>query len=78
MNLFTPTQPGAPSVARPECVDCGHTFHPDSTPHFDRCWECAERADEQPDTREGLVSDLVTTLQRLAFVTGLIEGLVMA
>jgi hypothetical protein len=29
------------------CVDCGHGFHPDSSPHMDRCWACAERDDEQ-------------------------------
>ena len=30
-----------------ECVDCGHEFWFDSSPHFDRCWQCAERADAE-------------------------------
>jgi hypothetical protein len=29
------------------CSDCGHDFHPDSSPHLDRCWSCAELADEE-------------------------------
>ncbi len=31
------------------CIDCGHDFHPDSSPHLDRCWQCAERADAEAD-----------------------------
>lgn len=27
------------------CVDCANLFHPDSSPHVDRCWFCAEQAD---------------------------------
>lgn len=33
------------------CVDCGSGFHPDSSPHFERCWECAERFDIEGDAR---------------------------
>lgn len=29
------------------CIDCGHGFRPDSSPHVDRCWACAERDDEE-------------------------------
>lgn len=29
-----------------ECRDCGHDFSPDSSPHPDRCWECAEISDK--------------------------------
>lgn len=29
------------------CVDCGHGFSPESSPHIDRCWACAERDDEE-------------------------------
>lgn len=35
------------SVPRAACVDCGQCFHADSSPHMDRCWECAERDDEE-------------------------------
>ncbi|HTK61858.1 MAG TPA: hypothetical protein VL595_05760 [Pseudonocardia sp.] len=35
----------ASGVARVECRDCPTTFHPDSSPHLDRCWRCAERVD---------------------------------
>lgn len=28
-----------------ECRDCPVAFHPDSSPHLDRCWECAELVD---------------------------------
>ncbi len=34
-------------LPRPICVDCGQGFHPDSSPHIDRCWACAERDDEE-------------------------------
>jgi hypothetical protein len=34
-------------VSKPACVDCGQSFHPDSSPHMDRCWACAERDDEE-------------------------------
>lgn len=33
------------SDGAPGCRDCGHNFSPESSPHLDRCWECAERAD---------------------------------
>lgn len=29
------------------CVDCDQGFHPDSSPHMDRCWVCAQRDDEE-------------------------------
>lgn len=32
-----------------ECLDCGHEFQLDSTPHDDRCWECAERFDVETE-----------------------------
>jgi hypothetical protein len=28
-----------------ECRDCPTAFHPDSSPHPDRCWICAEKVD---------------------------------
>ena len=34
-------------VPMAQCVDCSHLFDLDSSPHFDRCWECAERADAE-------------------------------
>lgn len=43
------TQP--PADERPECLDCGHHFDPDSSPELDRCWSCAERADTEAVTR---------------------------
>jgi|SRR5581483_5658416 len=32
-------------VAKVECRDCECAFHPDSSPHADRCQACAERVD---------------------------------
>ena len=37
---------GADTTTR-ECGDCSHEFHIDSSPEFDRCWMCAERADAE-------------------------------
>lgn len=31
----------APLGERVDCVDCMQSFDPDSSPHEDRCWECA-------------------------------------
>lgn len=31
---------------RVECIGCGCSFEPDSSPHLDRCWQCAERVDQ--------------------------------
>ena len=39
------------SISTVACIDCGEGFHPDSTPHLDRCWECAERCDAEEDSR---------------------------
>lgn len=47
------TNPIAPLCLIIECRDCGHDFHPDSSPHPDRCWECAELADADSDTLTG-------------------------
>ncbi len=34
-----------------ECLGCSHDFHPDSSPHLDRCWSCAELADAEAGAR---------------------------
>lgn len=29
------------------CIECGFDFDPDSSPHLDRCWACAEEFDAE-------------------------------
>jgi predicted Zn-ribbon and HTH transcriptional regulator len=44
---------------RPECIECGTTFDPDSSPHPDRCGQCAARW----DTHDADVQTLIHAIQ---------------
>ncbi|MGH3965081.1 MAG: hypothetical protein ACRDRY_17785 [Pseudonocardiaceae bacterium] len=46
------TELGLVLSPRVECWRCGHDFEPDSSPHPDACWSCAEEIDgAEPWTR---------------------------
>jgi hypothetical protein len=40
-----PPPPALSETSLVACVDCGASVFEWSTPHPDRCWECAEAAD---------------------------------
>ena len=44
----TPPPLVAPSPSVVVCIDCGASVFEWSTPHVDRCWECAEILDFEP------------------------------